>query len=238
MASGELSMRYPGEVEEAIRSSGLSSDLQLAYGASVAAEPSRYRYLSQDEPRQGPEQPALGVTAVSLNQSGDVTFRTATFGIEKHDPLVAIVDSIGTDSILRIAGAADNRNGERSFTNSGPVLPSLYKKINENGQATLGGIIIREKAKDDDGRMLLENSRFVTERAYDSFEELIKNPVTKFLALAFRRERARRKQCAENGQDYNTALVQSMFILAVSDAKKRGDPVVVDRAFVPAAKAS
>lgn len=228
MMSQNNPMRFGSEVESAVIQTGLP-DFQMAHGAGLVTDQSRFRPVVPHEP--APRQ-VFGVTATSLNSYRDLTFRTATFGIS--DPaFISQLDALGTSAVVDIGAQTDCSPRSTALMSSRFVLGILYDELVDHGQCTLGGIIMHSS----DVRGNVQTTPFIAENFADYLEKQFSTRRMKvsesIYSIVSSKGRLAKKRSAEPGAlDAVSKKMLGAYGMYTANAVRRDGPVVVERPLV------
>lgn len=229
MANPERALQFGSEIQSEVMMTGLP-DFDLAHGAGIVGDPSQFELIFPPEDHEPSERKVQGITVVSLDSAGAVTFRTATFGID-FPGHIAQVDNLGNDRLLGLRPAPEAKP-KASFNSSTLVLKGYFASVNKRGYCTLGGVIVHEA----------EQEGFIGTQAFMSstLAEFLDTAPDKRIAklglavggvLSPRLREAKRK-IANGGKSDDEIAAQrkaGVFVDLTANATKRGDPVVVKR---------
>lgn len=224
-------LAFPSEVERAVLDAGLY-DMQLAHGAGLIADSSRFDILFAPENVEASERNVRGVTTIALSGTGEATFRTATFGISDRAH-IAQVDMLGSNKVIDLGVQADKAPRFSKIANSTFTRKALFELYRERGLCTLGGAVVVEGDQENTVMAL----PFAASAVLNHLAETTGSKAAKVGSFIHRlrseESRERQQKFKEGlGPDPKKLAAVGTFMLLISGAVQRpGGPVVVERPF-------
>ncbi|MBP9738191.1 hypothetical protein KBD20_00715 [Candidatus Saccharibacteria bacterium] len=218
---------FPTEVERAIVSEGITPDLRLTFGASAFVDGQLSPIeLIVDGPTEPKTVNIRGITPISLDQDGDLSYRTVTFGVD--DPSsIAQIKNMGAQLIEDTKIKPERQSRVTNLMGSKIALQGLYQKVSSTRYLTLGAAV----TLDGEEPGTIVTRLFINKPLTQHLEDQAQTKSAGFGALLARAKNRRTGTTEATSELTPTqARVLGFYTMTLSAATERpGGPIIVER---------